>query len=341
MCGGTSHKRNSSQEESHESEMSSLLEGDEGSRQLGRSRTGILSGPGSAGHAWGRGLRHVLRVCLRPDREVAGLGWRPGLAGSFQGTPADGDGCHLALRHRDRRDVFLCTPLHGGTGSSGSDSFCPSPTAIILPVGVSWPATHVLSSTTEGIKEGPNKEYLEKGIFCLIKICDIISITNIFMHQKLFRFEADQSVRVEELTDDTVIAIANNESERAIVITSRVKRRLLEHYRCLGKPKKFAPHVFAAGLILLIVNSEFRVDELVVDIEYPGYELAIIDLLHQYSPKLKVYFSIIGKKSPAHFTAYGIHKGKKKPDQSTGFVEILAIINKKRPQNCYTSEQVG
>jgi len=163
----------------------------------------------------------------------------------------------------------------------------------------------------------------------LIKICGIISITNKFMHQKLFRFEADQSVRVEELTDDTIIAIANYESGRAIVITSRIKRRLLEHYRCLGKPKKFAPHVFAASLVLMIVNSEFRVDELVIDIEYPGYETAIIDLLQKYSPKLTVYFSIIGKKSPAHFVAYGVHKGKRKPDQSTKFDEILAIINKK------------
>lgn len=149
------------------------------------------------------------------------------------------------------------------------------------------------------------------------------------MHQKLFRFEADQSVRVEELTDDTIIAIANDESKRTVVITSRVKRRLLEHYRCLGKPKKFAPHVFAAGLVLMIANSEFRVDELVVDIEYPGYELVIINLLQKHSQKLTVYFSVIGKKSPAHFAAYGVHKGKIKSDQSAGFDEILAVINKK------------
>lgn len=149
------------------------------------------------------------------------------------------------------------------------------------------------------------------------------------MQQKLFRFEADQSVRVEELTDDTIIAIANNENKRAIIITSRVKRRLLEYYRRLGKPKQFAPHVFVAGMVLLVLNSEFRVDELVVDIEYPGYETSIIDLLQKHSPKLTVYFSIIGKKSPAHFAAYGVHKGKIKFNQSAGFDEILAVINKK------------
>ncbi len=149
------------------------------------------------------------------------------------------------------------------------------------------------------------------------------------MHQKLFRFEADQSIRVEELTGDTIVAVANEENRRTIVVTSRIKRRLLEHYRKLGKPKQFAPHIFTAGLVSLIVNSKFRVDEIVIDIEYPGYETSIISLLQRHSPKLTVYFSLIGKKSPAHFVAYGVHKGRLKPDRSAGFGEILAIINKK------------
>ena len=145
----------------------------------------------------------------------------------------------------------------------------------------------------------------------------------------MFRFEADQSVRVEELTDDTIIAIANAESKQAVIITSRAKRRLLEYYRRLGKPKRFAPHVFSAGLALMILNSNFRVDEIVIDIEYPGYETEIIDLLKKHFSRLLVYFSVIGKKSPAHFVAYGVHKGKIKPDFSVGFDEILAVINKK------------
>lgn len=149
------------------------------------------------------------------------------------------------------------------------------------------------------------------------------------MQQKLFRFEADQSIRIEKLTDDTVIAIANGENRHAIVITSRVKRRLLEYYRKLGKPKKFAPHVFAAGLALMVNDSKFRVDELIIDIEYPGHELSIINLLQKHAPRMEVYFSVIGKKSPAHFAAYGVHRKKIEPDKQTGFAEILAIINKK------------
>jgi len=149
------------------------------------------------------------------------------------------------------------------------------------------------------------------------------------MQQKLFRFEVDQSIRVEELTDNTVIAVANNENQRTIVIGSRVKRRILEYYRRIGKPKKFAPHIFVAGMILLIKDSEFKIDGLVIDIEYPGYEMLIIDLLHAYYPQLEVYFSVIGKKSPAHSAAYGVHIGKKNADRSAGFAEIFAIINKK------------
>jgi len=149
------------------------------------------------------------------------------------------------------------------------------------------------------------------------------------MQQKLFRFEVDQSIRVEELTDSTKIAIANTENWYTVEISSRVKRRLLEHYRRMGKPKKFAPHVFTAGIILAIINSEFCVKELVIDIEYPGYETEIISLLNRYVPGMIIYFSIIGKKSPAHFAAYGVHVGRIVSDQNINFDSIFSIINKK------------
>ena len=145
-------------------------------------------------------------------------------------------------------------------------------------------------------------------------------------YQKLTRFEVDQSIRVEELNRDTFIGLANTESYLILKLTARTKRRLFEHFRRLGQPKKFAPTVFASAIVLSVKASIPSVSDLIIDIEYPGYELLIINLIKKQLPDILVYFSIIGKKSPAHFAAYGAHLNKKTADLTVAAAEILRII---------------
>ncbi len=146
------------------------------------------------------------------------------------------------------------------------------------------------------------------------------------MNQKLFRFEVDQSIRVEELSGDTIVALANTERKFTVILTAKVKKRLYERFRCLGQPKRFAPKVFSALIIFIIKNSGLKFTELVIDIEYPGYEILITNCLSKYFPELLVYFSVIGKKSPAHYAAYGVHTKKSMADVAVTLKEILKLI---------------
>src|SRR3989338_2411859 len=134
------------------------------------------------------------------------------------------------------------------------------------------------------------------------------------MRQKLYRFEVDQSNRIEEFTRDTIIGIANAENEFTAVISKALKRRLYELARRdkPGKPKFFAPRLFARAIVAAIAEAPFEVRELIVDIEYPGYERVIVSTIERLAPGVVVYFKPIGKKSPAHFAAHGVHIGKKK-----------------------------
>lgn len=146
--------------------------------------------------------------------------------------------------------------------------------------------------------------------------------------QKKFRFEVDQSIRIEELTDDSIIAIANKENSFSIRLPAKSKQRLYRYYKNFGKPKKFGPDVFSAAMVVAIEQSGFRVSELVIDIEYPGYELSMRKILTEHFPKMLIYFGVIGKKSPAHLVAYGVHAKKRKHNAVVIDKDMLKIIKK-------------
>jgi len=143
--------------------------------------------------------------------------------------------------------------------------------------------------------------------------------------QKLSRFEVDQSIRVEELKNDTIIGLANEENSFAAVLSAKNKHHIYEYFRHIGKPKRFGPITFAAAIICAIKHCPYKIKELLIDIEYPGYEILITSYLKNYFPNLLVYFGVIGKKSPAHHAAYGVHIGKRKPDFKIGLSEIERI----------------
>jgi len=145
------------------------------------------------------------------------------------------------------------------------------------------------------------------------------------MIQKLFRFEVDQSIRIEELSNDTFLALANDESSFVVKLPIKAKRKLYEKFRCLGQPKKFAPKVFASLICCAIEQSGLKFSELIIDIEYPGYELLITNFLSTIFPEMLIYFSVIGKKSPAHYAAYGAHISKRKPDFSASDKDVKLL----------------
>lgn len=140
------------------------------------------------------------------------------------------------------------------------------------------------------------------------------------------KIEIDQSVRVEELTRDTILGIANKQASFTFVIPRRAKRVLYEKFRRQGKPKKFAPYVFAAAVSEALKRAPFKSSDVVIDIEYPGYEQEILKIIKRQHPETEVYFTALGKKSHAHFAAYGVHIGRKKADQRISATRLLELL---------------
>ena len=143
---------------------------------------------------------------------------------------------------------------------------------------------------------------------------------------KTGKVEIDQSIRVEELTKDTIVGIANKQVSFTLIIPRRAKRVLYEEFRRQGKPKKFAPYVFAVAVSEALQRAPFHSSDIVIDIEYPGYEREILQIVKQRHPEIEIYFTSIGKKSPAHFAAYGVYKGRKNTDQKISTTKLLKLI---------------
>lgn len=143
------------------------------------------------------------------------------------------------------------------------------------------------------------------------------------------KYEVDQSIRIEKTNQDTIIGLANHKESIALIIPAKTKRTLQEHFRRQGLTKKYVILIFTASIILAVEKSKFKIQELIIDIEYPGHEEKIIKHIKNYfKDKFEVYFSLIGKHSPAHLSAYGVHTKRRKSNYKTNTEEINKIIQK-------------
>jgi len=132
------------------------------------------------------------------------------------------------------------------------------------------------------------------------------------------KVEIDQSGRIEETNRDTIIAFSN-EKQFSVQIPAKVKRQLLEAFRRWGKPKTFKYRTFALGVSILLQKSGISAKNLslIIDNEYPGHENSIKDIIRsKFDPKIEIDFESIGKKSKAHYAAYGAFMGR----QEAGYV---------------------
>jgi hypothetical protein len=127
----------------------------------------------------------------------------------------------------------------------------------------------------------------------------------------------DQSGRIEETNHHSVVALADKKEGYTVEIPSKVKNELLTVFRKIGKPKTFPVVIFAVSIFLLLLKSKFKPQELIIDVEYPGHENTIKNIILTYCRKFKIvepeiHFSNIGKKDPAHNLAWNTFKGNKK-----------------------------
>lgn len=91
----------------------------------------------------------------------------------------------------------------------------------------------------------------------------------------------DQSGKIEQTNKATVLAFSNT-IQYAILIPAKVKRQLQGIYRRAGRPRIYIYKTFAAGVFFLIEKYLPKITELVIDIEYPGKEILIREMILGY-----------------------------------------------------------
>lgn len=124
---------------------------------------------------------------------------------------------------------------------------------------------------------------------------------------------------------------------RSILITSSEKRKATQIIR-YKKPrwgeKRIHIRLYSLLLFCLIRDHIPQISQLVIDVDYPGYEndikSDILDLCHKHAipvDKHKFSFKQIGKKSLAHDVAYLTYTGKRPPDLIISAKDIAGILH--------------
>lgn len=146
------------------------------------------------------------------------------------------------------------------------------------------------------------------------------------------RIEIDQSGKIEDTSKNTIIAFSNG-CFCSIMIKAREKREIQKIFRKIGKKRIFVYKTFSVLIFLLIKNYLNKIDQIVVDIEYQGNEGIIKNFLLKEIRKVRsdfqkenIIFRGIGKKSRAHFLAYGVAIGKKSADMEVSAKDVLRFI---------------
>jgi len=107
---------------------------------------------------------------------------------------------------------------------------------------------------------------------------------------------------------------------KVFLSAQKKKEKFKNFFEELENQRIFIYKVFAILVFLLIKSEVKEIDAIIIDEEYPGKNSLIKNFLLQEIRKIKpdfdrgnIIFQKIGKKSRAHFLAYGIAVGKKKP----------------------------
>ena len=143
------------------------------------------------------------------------------------------------------------------------------------------------------------------------------------------KYEVDQSGRIEETYRPTIISIANKEYSYTVKINSKIKRLIQSKFQKMKKPKMFGVYGFASGVIILVRNSKIKNSVIIIDIEYDGYNKILKEIFIKYlDNSLEFRFENIGKKSPAHCSAYKTFKKLKKADYNIDLIKYEKIVLK-------------
>lgn len=143
-----------------------------------------------------------------------------------------------------------------------------------------------------------------------------------------------KAVKLKKTNKNTIIGFSNDIS-KSLIIYAKDKQKLQELFREAGKHRIFVYKVFAILIFILIKDYLDDIKEIVIDEEYPGKSNIIKNYLFQEIIRINPNFSVenivfkrIGKKSKAHYTAYGTAIKKRVADRVASSKNILKFIVK-------------
>jgi hypothetical protein len=142
--------------------------------------------------------------------------------------------------------------------------------------------------------------------------------------------EIDQSGKIEDTKEDTVLALSNG-MQYAILIPATVKRACITRLRQSGAHgKTFYLRLFAVALYFLLRDHIAMLSHAIIDIEYTGQDALIkryvMNLLQRSGRGVdasQLRFMLVGKRSAAHTVAWRTLRGKRKPDKILSLEEML------------------
>ncbi len=146
----------------------------------------------------------------------------------------------------------------------------------------------------------------------------------------LHHVEIDQSIKVEQTNQPTVLAFSNG-IHGTVLIPAEVKRACQRVLRDRGVAfGMIMSRMFVAGLVLLLESQVQNIAGVTIDPEYEGREGQIKGLLLRFVGKWKpslsgnaIAFRSGGKKSAAHKWAWETHRGEHRPDRVATLAELL------------------
>ena len=131
--------------------------------------------------------------------------------------------------------------------------------------------------------------------------------------------EIDQSGKIEDLRQDTVVAFSNSQ-QFSVLLPKKVKQELFQEFRSKIKQLRF--RVFAICMYYCLENYIKNKEMIFIDVEYEGkdseiksYLVPLIRKKYVNFDKDILRFSNIGKKSKAHEVAILTNRKVLKPNR--------------------------
>lgn len=143
------------------------------------------------------------------------------------------------------------------------------------------------------------------------------------------KYQIDQSGKIENTAKTTYIALANGKT-LIIRVSSVEKRKLIKTIRELRRPHKTYIYQIFAALVFILLKEE-KIQQVVIDTEYPGHQASIKEVLVQLFQRFRkdmpeINFGFVGKKSNAHIAANEAYRKKRQIDITIKAEDILKLL---------------